>query len=311
MKPYAGKIVVSGIVASILLPLLLYLEFQHGFYQTFRFEQQAERYLAAAYDEEMTIAAVRYAWDNIEPLVATAHPTSDPSLRFYLFPAKDRDSGVADDYAPTLWKKQATKEVETLLQPVQQEYASNASVEFSCCKVGEYDFASIRGQIPHYGTTGIPFDLVVDLKRPMAEADLNAMYRAVAALRESASLVLDNLAFRFTSPKTGSIVSFQIPGDGLHAIASPGDVESYNATRLPAQDIAKRIGASLQWNEETNEADFIRDGTTLTVRSWGNEAMLNGTPIHDPVGAYIGDAMELMVPLRLIERTFKEKIALW
>nr|WP_246427856.1 copper amine oxidase N-terminal domain-containing protein [Paenibacillus phyllosphaerae] len=97
----------------------------------------------------------------------------------------------------------------------------------------------------------------------------------------------------------------------MNAIASAEDLEKYNASRLPAQDIAERIGASLQWDERQSEATFSRKGTTLVVRSWGNEAILNGQSLHDPIGAYIGDYMKLYVPVRLIERAFGQEVALW
>jgi len=311
MRPYAGKIVVVGIVMTILVPLLLYLEFQYGFYQQFRFEQRAERYLAATHTEDMAIADVRYLWDNIEPLVATAYPKSDPSLRFYVHRNEERKFGLSDDYAATLWKRQARLEAEALLESVRPEYSRHAAIEFACCEVGEYDYASIRGEVPHFGTTGLPFELVVEPERPMEAADLEFMYRSAAALRESASLVLESVSFRFPSPETGGSVSFAIPGDALNAVTSAEDMETYHATRMPAQDIAERIGASLLWNEESSEAVFSRGDTVLVVRSWGHEALLNGEPFEDPLGAYIGDSAKLMVPVRLIERAFGQDIALW
>ncbi|SFE75495.1 Copper amine oxidase N-terminal domain-containing protein [Paenibacillus algorifonticola] len=311
MKPYAGKIVVLGIVAAILIPILMFTEFNYGFYQKFRFEQRAEHYLAETYAEDMKIVYVRYLWDNIEPLVAKVHPKSDPSLQFYIYHSEERELGLTDDYATTLWKIQAMEEAETLLRPVQPDYARHASIDFSCCKVSEYDFASIRGEVPHFGTTRLPFDLAVTLERAMEANDFDHMYQSVSALRESASLVLGSLVFRFPLPETDGFAVFEIPGDALNAVASAADVEAYNATRIPAQEIAERIGASLEWNEQKSEAIFTRDDTTLVVRSWGNEAFLNGEPIADPIGAYIGDSMQLMVPVWLVERAFEQKIALW
>ncbi|MGG4142280.1 stalk domain-containing protein [Paenibacillus algorifonticola] len=311
MKPYAGKIVGLGIAAAILIPILLYAEFQYGFYQKFRFEQRAEHYLAETYSEDMTIVNVRYLWDNIEPLVATVHPKSDPSLQFYIYQSEERELGLTDDYATTLWGIQAMRDTETLLHPVQPDYARHASIDFSCCKVSEYDFASIRGDVPHYGTTKLPFDLVVTLERAMEANDMDHMYQSVATLRDSESLVLGSLVFHFPLPETGGFAVFEIPGDALNTVTSAADVEAYNATRMPAQEMAKRIGASLEWDEQKSEAIFSRDGTTLVVRSWGNEAFLNGEPIADPIGAYIGDFMQLMVPVRLVERVFEQKIALW
>lgn len=311
MKPYVGKIVALGIVTLVLAPILLYLEFQYGFYQKFRFEKQAERYLAATYSEEMRIEDVRYLWDNIEPLVATAYPKSDPSLRFYVHLNEERELGLSDDYAPTLWKRQAIKETESLLKPVQPEYVSHATIEFSCCEVAEYDYSSIRGEVPHYGTTGLPFDLVVDMERPMSAADLVFMYRSTVALRESDTLVLESLTFRFPLRETGRSVVFAIPGGALNAVVSTEDIETYNATRLPAREMAERIGASLKWDEKKSEAVFSHGDTTLVVRSWGHEALLNGIPVEDSLGAYIGDSSELMVPVRLIERAFSRKIGLW
>lgn len=311
MKPYAGKIVVMGIVAAILILILLFAEFNYGFYQKFRFEQRAEHYLAETYAEDMTIVNVRYLWDNIEPIVATVHPKSDSSLQFYIYHSEERELGLTDDYATTLWKIQAMKEAEILLQPIQPEYARHASIDFSCCKVSEYDFASIRGEVPHYGTTKLPFDLAVTLERAMEANDMDHMYQAVAALRESASLVMGSLVFRFPLSETGGSAVFEISGDALNAVTSAADVEAYNATRIPAQEMAERIGASLEWNEQKSEAIFTRDDTTLVVRSWGNEAFLNGEPIADPIGAYIGDFMQLMVPVWLVEHAFDQKIALW
>lgn len=303
-----------GIVALSSVPILLYLEFQFGFYQKFRFEQRAERYLEATYDEEMTIAGVRYLWDNVEPLVATAYPESDPTLRFYVHSNDERKFGLSDDYATTIWKRQAAQEAEALLAPIQPEYARRASVEFSCCEVGEYDYASIQGQVPHVGTTGIPFDLVVDAERPMGEADAEAMFRSVSALRTSETLVLKSLAFRFPLPVVeGAAVSFEIPGDALGALASAEELEAYHATRLPARVIADWIGASLGWDATSNEATFTLDGTTLVVRSWEKEALLDGAPIEDPVGAFLGGetSQELMVSVRLVERAFGRKLELW
>ncbi|WP_338554106.1 stalk domain-containing protein [Paenibacillus sp. KS-LC4] len=311
MKLNAGKIVVLGIVAAIVIPILLYAEFQHGFYQKFRFEQRAEHYLADTYKEEMTIVNVRYLWDNIEPLAATVHPKSDPSLQFYIYPNEDRELGLSDDYATTLWKIQALKEVETRLQLVQPEYARHASIDFSCCKVSEYDFASIRGEVPHYGTTQLPFDLAVTLERAMKASDMDHMYQAVAALRESSSLVLGSLVFLFPLAEADAFAVFELPGAALNAVTSAADMEAYNATRIPAQEMAERIGASLEWDEQRSEAIFTREDTTLVVRSWGNEAFLNGEPIADPIGAYIGDFMQLMVPVWLVEHAFDQKIALW
>lgn len=311
MKRNFGKIVVIGIAAIVLVPILLYVEFQNGFYQKFRFEQRTERYLAQTYDESMKVVSTRYLWDNIEPLVATVQPASDPSLQFYVYVSKNREKGLSDDYATTLWKKQAKQEAESLLQTVQAEYARFIDIDFSCCKVAEYDYASIQGEVPHYGTTGLPFDLVVNMERPAEEADLANMYHSVTSLRESKSLLLDKLIFRFPHPVTGSTVSFEIPGEAMDGVSSVKEIEAYTVTRFPASYIAEEIRATLSWNEEKSEVVFKREDAFLVVRSWGNEAIWNGTPLDDPIGAYIGDSMELQVPVLLIERTFDQKLALW
>jgi len=311
MKPHAGKLVVTGVAALILAPIVLYLEFQHGIWQKFQFERQTKAYLAATYDEEMTVAGVRYLWDNIEPLVATAYPASDPSLRFYVNKNENRESGFSDNYATTLWMRQAEEEAETILAEVVPEYARSATIDFTCCDVADYDFESIRGVVPHVGTTRLPFDLAVELERPMLAADLESMYRSAAALRESDSLVLGNLAFRFPLPATGGTVRFELPGEAVRTVASAAEMEAYNATRLPARQLAERIDASLEWNKETNEALFTRDGKTLVVRSWGDEAVLNGTPFKIEVDVYIGESSELLVPVRIVERAFGRKIVLW
>lgn len=312
MKPIVGKVVVTGIIAVILIPILLYAEFHYGFYQKFRFEQKADHYLTVTYDEEMTLVSVRYLWDNIEPLLATVHPKSDPSLRFNVTVSKTRASGFSDSYATTLWEKQATQEAATLLQNVSlDEYARFATIDFTCCEVAEYDFASIKGKVPDYGTTGLPLDLIIRLERPILEADPGAMFQAVTALRESSELSLGKLVFLFEPPPGGGSVSYELLGSELEAVCSWKDMEGYNRTRLPARDIADRIGASLQWDEEKHEAVFRRGETTLVVRSWGDEAILNGQPIADLVGAHIGDSMALMVPVALIEQAFGQKLELW
>ena len=311
MKLTKGKLIVTGIVVVVLVPILLFVEFKYGVYQKYSFQQRADRYLAETYDEPMKIVKTRYLWDNIEPILAIAHPVSDPSLQFSVHVNESRASGISDDYATTLWRKQATREGESLLSAVEPEYARHAFIDFSCCEVSQYDYAAIRGDVPHYGTTGLPLDLFVSPERPMQERDLELMYQTVAALRESDTLSLKLLAFRFEIPGSGAAVSYEIPGAALKTIASSKDLEVYNATRRPAKEIAKLIGAALEWNESQNEALFTRGDTTLIVRSWGNEAILNGEAIQDSLGAYLGDSMELMVPVWLIERAFGVKMELF
>lgn len=306
-----GKIVVFAIAAIVLVPTLLFVEFYNGFYQKFRFEQKAERYLAATYDEKMTIVGTRYLWDNIEPLAATVRPASDPSLRFGVYVNENRERGLSDDYAATLWKKQAMHETESLLMAVDPEYASHAAVDFACCKAAEYDYASIQGEVPNYGATRLPLDLTIQMERPVQGGDRALMQQSAAALRASDSLVLEKLVFLFPHPETGRHVVYEIPGEALGTADSAGIMESYNATRLPARYVAEKLGAALTWDAEKNEATFVRGDATLVVRSWGDEAILNGSPIADPIGSHIGDHMELMVPVRLMERAFGEAIPLW
>ncbi|MDF2838243.1 MAG: Copper amine oxidase N-terminal domain, partial [Paenibacillus sp.] len=231
---------------------------------------------------------------------------------FNVTPSGTREVGLSDNYATTLWKRQAKQETVTLLQKTaSEEYARSASIDFTCCEVAEYDFASIKGEVPDYGTTGLPLDLIIGIERPIEEADLEAMFHSATALRASSMLSLGKLVFLFEPPPGGGSVSYEIGGAALEAVTSESDMEDYNRTRLPAQDIAERIEATLQWDEGKHEAVFSRDETTLAVRSWGNEATLNGQPIADPVGAHIGDSMALMVPVRLIEQAFGQKLELW
>jgi len=310
MNSYRSKLVVLGVAALSLAPFLLLSEYKYGFVQKLRFELRAERHLAATYSEAMAVERVRYLPDNIMPLVATAHPESDPSLEFSVYPNDLSESGLSDDYVPTLWNRQALQEAAALLTPVRSEYARRARVEFVCCDAAALDVAAIRGDVPPFETAGIPVELTVEFDRPMAAADPELMYRAAKALQSSDALALERLVFRFPMKESVGTAVFAIPGGAVASIASANDLELYNLSSMPARRLAERIGATLHWNEATHEAVFTRGDTTLVVREWEEEALLNGEAIDNPTPADIGDTLELMVSVRLIERAFGEKIEL-
>ncbi|MBP1994018.1 copper amine oxidase N-terminal domain-containing protein [Paenibacillus eucommiae] len=310
MRKHTGKIIVSTIAGFLLLLVLGIQEFRYGMIQKAIYTYKVKHYLEQKYNEPMTIKHATYLWDNMEPISARVYPKSSIGLEFSVYPRKENPLRFIDDYASTLWLQQAKEDVDKRLLTVEDDFRNQLHLAFTCCEVGKYDFGSIYGDVPPYTTANLAFDLSFQFDREMQKTDLEQMLRVVTALKQQEQPLLDHVLFLLLPEGKPYRIQYQIPGSALKEINKIDDLKAYNQSRFPARDLAASIGAEVSWDAATSQAVFTKGDVTLQINHWGEEALINGSPVLSPLPSFPGDQGQLLVPAALIEQAFQVEVPL-
>jgi hypothetical protein len=307
---YKGKIVVGAIGIFLLLLAMGVLEFQYGMIQRTVYTFKVNNYLKETYNEPMSIRRVTYLWDNIEPISARVHPKSSSELEFSVFPHKEKPSGFRDNYVETLWLHQATEEVEKSLLNVDGDFKSQLFLDFPCCTGIDDKLKVNRGVVPSYTQSNLKFDLTFQLNRGLQTNDLQQMYRIITALKQQEHPKIGIILFLLQPEGESYRIEYKIPGKNLKDIRTVGDLKDYNQSRFPARELASLIEAEISWDLSNSRVVFTKGDTVLEMNNWGEEVLLNGTPLANPLPFFIGEQGNLLIPVAVLEEAFQVDIPL-
>ncbi|WP_206669691.1 stalk domain-containing protein [Paenibacillus luteus] len=310
MSKYKGKFAVGAIGIFLVLVAVGVSEFHFGIFKKTVFTYKVKHYLEQTYSEPMTIKRVSYLWDNIEPLSARVHPQGESNLEFSVYPRKEEISGFLDDYANILWLHQAKEELDKRLMSIESDFKNVLYLDFTCCTTSSPDDKLSEGKVPAYNEANLTFDVTFQLNRGLEPNDLEHMYHILNALKKQEQPAFGTLLFLLHPEDESYRIEYRIPSANLKDIHTAADLKAYNESRFPARELAAMIGANVLWDESSSQVVFTKGDRVLEFNHWGEEVLMNGTPIQNPLPLFPGDHGQVLVPVAVIEEAFQIEVSL-
>lgn len=310
MRKYKGKFVVGAIGIFLVLLVAGVSEFHFGIFKKAVFTHKVKYYLEQTYNEPMTIKRVSYLWDNIEPLSARVYPQGTSNLEFSVYPHKESSSGFLDDYANTLWLHQAKEDMNKRFKSIESDFKKVLYLDFTCCTTSSPDDKVSEGKVPAYTEANLTFDATFQLNRGLEPNDSEHMVQIIKALKNQKQPVFGSLLFLLHPEDESYRIEYRIPGANLKDIHTETDLKAYNESRFPARELAALIGADVLWDESSSQVVFTKGDSVLQFNHWGEEVLINGVPIPDPLPSFSGDQGQILVPVAVVEEAFQIEVPL-